>query len=890
MPRQSFIPPLSPLVGRALLGLALLVSPLFWRLLSLQERSLNGQWQDASGLAGDIAVTLVTLAALLWLRHWRPWLAALGGLGWVALHIVNYEYVRTFDALAQLRYAHYLGDVTFLTGSAMHVTHPGLALLLATATVLAAMWPWQARPQRNIGLPASIVGLTLGLASLSLASDTSVTDWRRHHPVLASLQAMASSTAPAVTLAGSSKPPTALLADTTGAPSIALTGKTPTNVLLIMLEGVTGGYLPSLAEQAELPSEIRMPRLDTLAQDGMLYSQFIAQQRQTNRGSYALLCGDLPRLGSQPASMSDFAMGPASPTCLPDVLSEAGYHSVYLQAAPLSFMMKDTFMAKAGFDEVKGDDAVAHAYQRNGWGVDDKAFLEQGLQEVARLRQQKKPWLLTLLTSGTHHPFNLPPEVAANGSPEQQAFTYLDDAIGDFMKAMRERGWLDDTLVLITSDEAAGMRQLADETARRLTQNWGIMAVHAPQVPARRIDAPYQQSDVALSILDYLGQAERQGLPFLGRSLFRDYPAPRALHMANTYANQVQALTPWSWIVCDENLSECQAHPFTNSPWQLAHDRQRAPDETQVERLRQAVAYSRRPHQPETSGDEGFRLAVPGPRQLPGAHQSRLLTGGQYLTTTGPVAIEGSFRLEVQDRDNVKVEHYLTSARGIVHETALPLLRPGDTLSVHYRIPLAESQTRLENLLRIRALSDDKQGERPGSVTLEDASMRLVTRGWLERWWQNDAPQVTLELQRAATRATNRLALLDPELTRHAECLQPVNATQPHATFKGNGCEPGAMLYANYTHMPQGGQAQVEFNIEVLAGEAEWQLDLVAALGNQAVAHAEPERLQAGDQRHLTLDASVPEGTRHLEARLLLRQASPELEWRLSGAKLTMRD
>ncbi|MDR9440944.1 MAG: LTA synthase family protein, partial [Halomonas sp.] len=564
MARQSFLPSLSPLVGRALLSLALLASPLGWRWLSLHERSLNGQWQDASGLVGDVAVTLLALAVLLWLRRWRPWLAALGGLGWTALHVANYEHVRTFDALVQLRYAHYLGDTTFLTGSALHVTHPGMALLLAVATGLAALWPWQARHHKSIkriGLLASIAGVALGLASLSLANTATVTDWRQHHLVLASLQAMLSGTAPPPALDSSNEPPTALLADLNGAQRTALSGSETPNVLLVMLEGVTGGYLPSLAEQAGLPSEIRMPRLDTLAQDGMLYSQFMAQQRQTNRGSYALLCGDLPRLGSQPASMSDFATGPASPECLPGALREAGYHSVYLQAAPLSFMMKDSFMAKAGFDEVKGNDALAHAYQRNGWGVDDKAFLEQGLQEVARLRRQRQPWFLTLLTSGTHHPFNLPPEITGEGSAtEQQAFRYLDDAIGDFMDAMQERGWLDDTLVLITSDEAAGMRQLGDTTARRLTQNWGIMAVHAPQASAGRIDTPYQQSDVALSILDYLALPEGHRLPFLGRSLFRDPPESRALHMANTYANQVQALTPRGWVICNENLSECRTH------------------------------------------------------------------------------------------------------------------------------------------------------------------------------------------------------------------------------------------------------------------------------------------------------------------------------------------
>ncbi|MDR9440534.1 MAG: hypothetical protein RI841_13730, partial [Halomonas sp.] len=329
----------------------------------------------------------------------------------------------------------------------------------------------------------------------------------------------------------------------------------------------------------------------------------------------------------------------------------------------------------------------------------------------------------------------------------------------------------------------------------------------------------------------------------------------------------------------------CRTHSFANTPWQLVQHHPAEHDDAELELLRQAAAYSRRSHQPETAKGDAFRLAEPGPRQLPSAHQSRLLTGGQYLTTPGPVTLEGSFRLAVQERDNVKVEHYLTSAKGIVHETTLPLLRSGDTLAVHYRIPLPQRQTRLENLLRVRPLSPGK-----GAITLEEASMRLVTPSWLERLWQDDAPEITLDLQRAAPQRTNHLALLKPELTQHAECLQPPNAGQSSATLEGSGCKSGAMLFANYTHMPQGGQARVEMQIEVLAGKAEWQLDLVAALGNQTVAQAAPQTLQAGEKRRLTLDARVPEGTRHLEARLLLHQASADLAWRLTDAELIMQD
>ena len=38
--------------------------------------------------------------------------------------------------------------------------------------------------------------------------------------------------------------------------------------------------------------------------------------------------------------------------CLPAALAEAGYATVYLQAAPLTFMLKDKFMPRIGFERV----------------------------------------------------------------------------------------------------------------------------------------------------------------------------------------------------------------------------------------------------------------------------------------------------------------------------------------------------------------------------------------------------------------------------------------------------------------------------------------------------------------------------------------------------------
>ncbi|WP_163070273.1 sulfatase-like hydrolase/transferase, partial [Acinetobacter nosocomialis] len=71
---------------------------------------------------------------------------------------------------------------------------------------------------------------------------------------------------------------------------------------------------------------------------------------------------------------------------------------------------------------------------------------------VKQLRQQKKPWMLTLLTVGTHQPYSAPADyLALYPNAKQAAVAYLDDAIGAFLADLEKQGVLRDTLVVLTS-------------------------------------------------------------------------------------------------------------------------------------------------------------------------------------------------------------------------------------------------------------------------------------------------------------------------------------------------------------------------------------------------------------------------------------------------------
>jgi hypothetical protein len=212
--------------------------------------------------------------------------------------------------------------------------------------------------------------------------------------------------------------------------------------------------------------------------------------------------------------------------CLPAQMAKNGFSTNYLQGAGLTFMGKDRVMPLVGFQHVHGSEWFTEPdpYPFE-WGVSDPSFFKGARQYIAGLRSADKPWMLTLLTVGTHQPYADASKDVAARYPNRRdaAVAMLDQSVAAFLKGIAEDGVLKDTLVIVTSDESHGS-PLADWMS-----SWGTGIVMAPeqdQLP-RLKGGTYGMVDITASVLDYLGLS----LPptTLGRSFFRDYSEPREM-------------------------------------------------------------------------------------------------------------------------------------------------------------------------------------------------------------------------------------------------------------------------------------------------------------------------------------------------------------------------
>ncbi|WP_349615919.1 LTA synthase family protein [Azotobacter salinestris] len=510
----------------ALIGLVLVV-PLGLRLAQ--------GWSNPLGYLSDLGIA----SLLIVLLYRRPWWLALPVLSvWSLMTLATVELVSAVGRLPNVADLHYLLDPQFLENSTGGgFAHPWLAatLALGLAIWLIAQGAGRSRPAAGLPrhawlAPALLLLAHGGVQYLQPGEDDQWRLFNLPHQLLAAGigagQARAEEWLEGDSLDAPPQMAGLTRLDLGGRKLLPEPGRAR-NVLLVALEGIPGAYVE--ANRRALHSSYQehlMPHLSAWAERGMSTPDYVLHSHQTIRGLYAMLCGDYDKLDNgTPKGIEMLTLTRRNQDCLPARLRKNGFATHYLQGAGLRFMAKDRIMPHIGFDATRGREWFTNpSYLDFPWGKDDKAFFEGALDYIGQLRQKDQPWMLTLLTVGTHQPYSAPEEyLQRHATPKQAAVAYLDDALGQFLAELERRGVLKDTLVIVTSDESHGIDGV------RLASSWGFSLVLAPeqeQLP-RLKSGVYGHVDLSASVLDYFDFPVPATLS--GRSLFRDYATGREI-------------------------------------------------------------------------------------------------------------------------------------------------------------------------------------------------------------------------------------------------------------------------------------------------------------------------------------------------------------------------
>ncbi len=508
----------------ALVFFAFFLIPLYCRIELYSNGLITEQAFLFWGLLSDALWSGTLSLLLLSVSRGRRLILALSYPVWLAIHLVDLENLLAIRQLSHHSNVIYLLSGEFLGNSAKALDPNKIVATVALlAMSLVSLWlglRTRHRPGKRISL--SIVGVlsVSAFALLSLMPSPSeswqVRNFFAHHlDEMAADAYMPSRPLPAA------QPEHRIFTEDLS-PLRPTMGQAK-NVLVIVVEGLTGAYLKPVTDFLDYTPELTAPGLSEIANEALLLPNFVSHRNQTNRGLYSLLCSDYPKLlNTNPKALQLLSNDEAAERCLPRILRDKGYSTHYFQAADLEFMSKLTVMPFMGFDDVRGkpDFNLPRGYYFS-WGPDDKLFFEQSLKWLENLDKQEAPWFATLLTVGTHHPYAIN-HTDNKLDPKYAAVLAADRAVAHFVQELKDKGLSDDTLILITSDESHGVPN------HPFGNNWGMMMALAPDLKAQVHDDVFSTTDLNLSVMDYLNISESR--PSLtGRSIFRDYENSRPM-------------------------------------------------------------------------------------------------------------------------------------------------------------------------------------------------------------------------------------------------------------------------------------------------------------------------------------------------------------------------
>lgn len=333
----------------------------------------------------------------------------------------------------------------------------------------------------------------------------------------------------------SQSPPLSQTSDTIGRP----------NVVLIILESFSAHLLPSLGGE-----EIALG-LDSVAREGVSFTNFYASSFRTDRGLAAIL-SSFP--GPTNTSLLKYVEKFENLPSLPSEIKRQGeYNLHYYYGGDANFTNMQAYLVSMGFDNIVSDRDFPISEKTSKWGAHDDVLFDRAFADLktnSSGRTGDKPTFTVIQTSSSHEPFEVPYHSARfpSGSAEDRrrnAFAFTDSCVTEYVNALRRDPSWGNTLVILTADHYGAYPIDVDDPPERhriplvLTGGWAGLN----NLP-RQVDKLSMQTDLGATILALLNLDHSRLRE--SRNILSDTSAPVAIF---TEPSLVGIVTPTDTLV-----------------------------------------------------------------------------------------------------------------------------------------------------------------------------------------------------------------------------------------------------------------------------------------------------------------------------------------------------
>lgn len=293
------------------------------------------------------------------------------------------------------------------------------------------------------------------------------------------------------------------------------------DVYFVVLESFSSKLMTSLGGEPDIAVH-----LDSLSQEGILFTNFYANSFRTDRGLVAILSG----YPAQPTtSIMKYPRKTQSLPAIAGSLKKAGYDTKYYYGGDADFTNMRSYLISSGFDKIVSDQNFPVTERLSKWGVHDHLLFQRVLKDLKdeavqyHASEKRQPNFRVLQTSSSHEPFEVPYHRLAN--ERLNAFAYTDSCVGDFVKQFRKLPQWKNTVIVFVPDHLGAYPEHINNLTVERYQIPLLMAGGAVRKPVH-IDVYGSQHDIAATLLAQLA------LPHGEFTFSKDMLNPESPHFA----------------------------------------------------------------------------------------------------------------------------------------------------------------------------------------------------------------------------------------------------------------------------------------------------------------------------------------------------------------------
>ena len=281
------------------------------------------------------------------------------------------------------------------------------------------------------------------------------------------------------------------------------------NVVIFILESMSAEHSALLCPDIYQNDEVKgyTPFLDSLMRNGFTFTKMYANGRRSIQ-ALPTIWSSIPSFRT-PFMLMPESLGESRP--LPRLLRDEGYATAFFCGSERGSMGFGAYANAAGFEhQFAMEDYREH--HGNGdfdgyWGIWDGPFLQYMGEELDAMPQ---PFLASIFTISSHHPFNVP-DAVRDSLPEghtkiHRCAAYTDDALRRFFAANSSKEWFPNTLFVFAADHVSSEKY----AQRTRTAPFDLHIVGMLYTPDGAVKGSYDQTasqvdlmPTILGLLDY---------------------------------------------------------------------------------------------------------------------------------------------------------------------------------------------------------------------------------------------------------------------------------------------------------------------------------------------------------------------------------------------------